>query len=472
MSGIITESDSEAISLPEKTVFRVPIPAGLKREIEASGLRGLAKDEIYWIVSECLTSKTKAAKVNQRVLNIAINSTQRANVIRFIKSSQYIRVASSGSYMVGQRCLSYELTELAYAELGDVSARQDIMRGGDVLVDGCNKWVDGCAGEDVDGERPVCCVAMGNLVEYAVDVTGCNCCVWRSVDFSALFSKVQIAYERLGWNQSVLHAAWSLSELDEPEIFEEDIVCAAEENLREKTGRIVFDDELRPVVEACTRAVARFVDRRSENVLRKDGRTYHSATNLLRKLRNKFVRFNKAAESLDIRACYAWILAARHRRFLVSREMNTSAVDFLMDLIEAGELYSTLAEVAGLPFETEEEKRLVKAHFQQFCLFGKIGWHPLWHALKSICPGVCGDIRFWRNQPGGASRLAYLLQRAEGSLMTDGLLRHLFESGIPGVQFHDGAILPAGKAAIAEEFLRAECMRQYGRACAVKKEVL
>ncbi len=185
------------------------------------------------------------------------------------------------------------------------------------------------------------------------------------------------------------------------------------------------------------------------------------------------MRFNGAAESLDVRSCYPWLMAAIHRRFLVSNGYDTTSVDSLMDLIEAGKLYSTLAEMTDVPYETNVEQRRMKQSFQMFCLFGKkIVRHPLWLALESICPGVCKDIRWWRRQPGGASRLAHMLMRAEGALMTDGLVRHLVDEGVPVIQIHDGALVPVGKAQIAEEWILAESFRQYGRSCALKVEVL
>ncbi|MEJ7591117.1 MAG: hypothetical protein WKF77_06175 [Planctomycetaceae bacterium] len=139
-----------------------------------------------------------------------------------------------------------------------------------------------------------------------------------------------------------------------------------------------------------------------------------------------------------------------------------------MDLIESGELYPTLAEMADMPYETDSEKLKLKRDFQCFCLFGPIGFHGLWRALQSICPGVCRDIRWWRNQAGGATRLAHMLMRAEGALLTDGLVRHMVASGIPSVQIFDGSIMPAGAAPMAEEFLKSESRRQYGRSCRVK----
>jgi len=156
---------------------------------------------------------------------------------------------------------------------------------------------------------------------------------------------------------------------------------------------------------------------------------------------------------------------------LVRRGLDTSGIDAELELIESGNLYATLAAIAGLPYETDAEKKIVKRDTQMYCLFGPIGWHPLWKALQTISPGICRDIQWWRSQSGGATRLAHFLQRGEGALMTDGLIHWLASGGIPAVQIHDGAIVPAGVAVIAKDWLSQHSRNMFGRSCRVKLSI-
>jgi hypothetical protein len=52
--------------------------------------------------------------------------------------------------------------------------------------------------------------------------------------------------------------------------------------------------------------------------------------------------------------------------------------------------------------------------------------------------------------------------------MTDGLIDWLVSGGIPAVQIHDGAIVPAGVADIAASWLREHSRKMFGRSCVVK----
>lgn len=296
---------------------------------------------------------------------------------------------------------------------------------------------------------------------------------WRSVDFSDLKTRFVNAVSELGWVNSVYVADWGIGFADDCCVPDDDVLveCATAAFV-EKFGCAPSVDVIARVVDCHKGAADRYVSDRVSSIKRIDGRVYSSVTSLPRWLRRTLVRFSGEAESVDVSACYLWLLSAEHRLSLVRRGLDTTEVDTLMNLIESGEAYRKLAEMAELPHETALEMRWVKRDFQTFCLFGTIGWHPLWHALMSICPGVCDDIQWWRRQRGGATRLAHFLQRAEGQLMTDGLVRWLASHDIPSVQIHDGAIVSTGVSSIAAEWLQLYSRELYGRSCRVKCEVL
>ena len=162
-----------------------------------------------------------------------------------------------------------------------------------------------------------------------------------------------------------------------------------------------------------------------------------------------------------------------HRQRLLRKDEsgNTESVDRFLEVVRSGELYQRLADAAGMPYETTGEQRAVKAQTQMFCLFGRIGFHRLWFALQEICPGVSSYIRWWRNQSGGATRMANRLQRLEGALMTDGIVNHMTSQSIPCVQIHDAVIVPVGYKDQAAGWLREYSRTLYGTECRVKVEI-
>ncbi len=282
--------------------------------------------------------------------------------------------------------------------------------------------------------------------------------MWRTVDFGPLLEAVGVGWVKKGWDRSKKNAEWSLLQCDETPLTADEIVAEKAEE---------------PVVaEQHAAQHERYRDRTTEGIFRKDGRVYTSVTSLPKWIRERVVKFGGESETIDVRCCYMWVLSAEHRQSLVRRGLDTSEIDVVLELIESGGLYSKLADIAGLPFETELEQRQVKQDTQMYCLFGPIGWHPLWQALQRVAPQICRDIKWWRSQPGGATRLAHFLQRGEGALMTDGLIDWLVSDGIPAVQIHDGAIVPSGVAEVAAMWLKDHSRKQFGRSCHVKTEAL
>lgn len=396
---------------------RVCIPIEVQCEIDASDLRDAEKTVIYWLVLRCGTHRSRCCGLHQRTIDLAIGQRSRIRIVKFIRGSQYIRKACGGSYVIGQRCLRYEIV------------------GVDSLPDSME-----------DSAHPKSEVLSGGY--WTGPVT------WRMVDFGPLMEAIQGARLQMGWEKSKQDAEWSLSQLDEPTVTEEEVVESCESDVQ---------------ADAHVQSYRRFCERRTDEVFRKDGRVYHSVTSLPRGIRRRVMRFGGiAADHLDISSCYPWILAAEHRKRCIAHGLSTDKVDQLLDLIDSGQFYARIAELAGITIESEDDLRKVKRDFQRCCLFGRIGRHRLWFALKTLCPGVCQDIQWWRSQMGGATRLAHVLQRAEGALMTDGVVCWLVSRSVPAVQIHDGVYVPAGYGDVARDYLLERSRQLYGRECHVK----
>ncbi len=387
-------------------VRNVAVPRILADELEAAKLPERSRLVILYVIYRYYMRRSRCQPINQRVLDAGISAHERKKIMHYIRNSKFIRAAANGSYREGERSIAYEVKDIPLSNAFTKRQHKKHRR----------RAGAGCAAEGV--------CPWGNCVDV----------VWVTVNFGVLLNCVLNAWKKLGYDKAVYDAEWSLSQVDETD---------------SAVSKKLFD--------------------RGRSV-RKDGRIYSPATNLPRSLRRRLVRFNGKAEYVDVSACYPWLLAAIHRRSRWRAGLDTTEVDRLMDLIESGQFYEALAKIAGLPYGSASDKDKIKGDFQKFCVFGPIGWHPLWRALQSICPGVCNDIRWWRSQQGGKTRLAHMLMRAEGALMTDGLIRYLVGCGVPAVQIHDGAIVPAGRALEAAAWLQELSRGRYGRSCRVKTE--
>lgn len=395
----------------EKYVRKFAIPKEVMEEIEASDLAGYAKLLVYWIIYRSLTTRARSCAIHQGLLDACVGHRVRKALVKFIKASSFIFPASKGLYRAGRQCRRYELT------------------GVDITY------------YDVDHHNSDLPPLGGDLA-----LVGGGGVAWRTVDFSDLMERIFRGFQIKNWNDSLEKAMWSISQLDEPVLTQEDII--------EHVG----DDSQ---AESQIQSHERYCDASAGRVMRKEGRTYTPVTSLAKWIREREIRFQQQYESLDISCCYPWVLAAEHRLSCERRGLDTTDVNALMDLMETGKFYEKIAELAGV--STED----AKADFQQFCIFGPIGWHGLWKALRTLCPGLCRDIQWWRSQAGGSTRLAYFLQRAEGQLMTDGLIDWLVSGGLPAVQIHDGCIVPEGAAHFAAEWLKNRSAEVYGRSCRV-----
>lgn len=408
---ILSNCDSaESIQYASKFVRRVVIPEPLYAEIEAANLHGIVKDLVYWIIYRCLTTRAQCCAIHQGLIDASLNSDRRKQLVKFLNASQYIRAASRGLYRPGRQSKRYELHNLAIL-------KEEYQHNNETVSDGALSS------------------AVGGVV-------------WRSVDFGPLLGAIGVGWVKKGWDRAKQNAEWSLERVDDSALTDSDIVTEKAEEPAKAEQHVAQHQ--------------RFVERKTDGVFRKDGRVYSTATSLPRWIRERVVKFNGESETIDVSCCYLWVLAAEHRASLVRRGLDTTEIDSLLEMIERGDFYRAIAESAGV--ETSEAKR----EFNTFCLFGPIGFHSLWHALQSISPGICRDIRWWRSQPGGATRLAHFLQRGEGALMTDGLIDWLISGGIPAVQIHDGAIVPAGVAEVAAEWMAEHSKNVFGRSCRVK----
>lgn len=423
MSAVYCSDEESSTAYSKKLTRRVCIPAGLLAELEAFGLREIDRDVIYWIVFRSLTSKKGKTPINTRVLDASLGSHSRRRIKAFLSQSAFL-IQSPGGYDPGARSKCYEINPHTVVIL-----RQH---------DNDMGSVDGGLGMLVDG-------------------------IWRSINFGSLLGKIEACWLKLGFDRSKKDAAWSLGQVDEPTL-SPDAVTAQELKSREispKKASKKRSADYDAMAEVHRATLSRWWNDRMSGIFRRDGRQYSVATCLPRWIRREVIRYQGQSETVDVSAAYIWILAARHRRHRVRSGMNTTQVDALLDLIEGGRFYDELASRAGC--EATDAKR----QFQIFCLFGDIGKHRLWWALESLCSGVCDDIRWWRNQTCGASRLADMLQRAEGGLI-DPMVSNLVDRGIGGVRIHDGAVIAAGSGNEASEWLANHSRAIYGRACRVK----
>lgn len=398
-----------------KTVL---VPVEVQAEIDQSNLTTIEKTVIYWIVWRCGITRHKACGLHQRTLDVAIGQRHRMAVIRFIRASRFIHPALQGLYRPARQSIRYTITgveSMDYAVIDHAQHKSDT----------------------------AACLAWVGVVAF------------RTVDFGVLFEGVQKAWELFGWDTSRLIAEWGISQIDcygdRAEIVQK--IAGSENKSAAESERIV-------------ESFQRFSADPVGGVFRKDGRVYSRVTTLPKEVRGAVVRFGgESAGNVDVSCCYTWILAAEHRQWLLRTGQDLTQVDELLEMIRTRTFYGRIAEMAGM--ETVDVKR----NFQTFCLFGPIGFHPMWHALRSLCPGICRTIEWWRRHEGGATHLAHYLQRAEGSLMTDGVVSWLASKKVPVVQVHDGCYVPQYAVASVVEYLQKRSVQLFGTRCGLSVQV-
>jgi len=391
------------------------VPTEIQSEINDSDLSTIEKTVVYWLVWRCGILRHRGCPIHQRTLDVAIGQRHRMAVIRFIRASKFIQPALKGLYRPHRQSIRYTITgvEAVYADSVEPAQHKS-----DIGVS----------------------LAWVGAVEF------------REVDFAELFEGVTKAWELFGWDTSKLFAEWGISQIDEPDLTMSEVRCLVDNGERSEES-----------IEQQVDVYQRFMDDPAGGVFRKDGRVYSRLTSLPESVRTKVIRFGgEQAGSVDLSCCYVWILAAEHRQWLKKTGEDLSQVDAVLNMIGSRTFYKTIAEKSGI------DEDVAKRSFATFCLFGPIGFHPMWHALRSMCPGICRTVEWWRKQQGGATHLAHYLQRAEGALMTDGVVHWLTSNRIPVVQVHDGCYVPREAVDSAVQYLKKRSVELFGTECFVK----
>lgn len=425
-------------------IVRVCIPAAIHAEIAASDLRELEKLIVYQIIYESATTSVQGKSISVKMLNkmAGIGDRGRARIKRFLKSS-----ANFGwiPYEVDERC------EFWFVKGFSLGARS---------------MSDRSVGAQHTSDVP-CGVWCGDVV-------------WRSVDLGLMDWMVVEAKKGLGWDCAERNAKTSLEQIELVGLPEsnDELMAEAVGNIKVPIGRNKKNAE-KKAKEARERAKTHVAQIRlfetdpAANIQRKSGRLYTRLTSLPRWARKRYVKFSggRRAESVDIRCCYPWCIAAKLRQKRLKRGLEIESLNRLLDLIESGGFYEELARRAGMPASQ------AKKSFAVMCLFGDPilnhwGRNRLWFALDAICPEICDEISRWRRQTAGEARLANYCQRLEGAIMLNGLVPVMAEAGIACCTIHDGCLVPEGHGEFAAQVIRDRAASLFGRPCFVKVESL
>lgn len=384
------------------------IPARLHEELEASNLPPLGRLVILWIAYQSLVARRDTSRMqsmNQPLLDTAIKANTRRKLMEFIQASKVIRRVPGRPAIAGEQSYAYEVRPKFFTTKTSAN------------------------------------------ITYGLEVGW----VGMSVDFGPLMVALESGWDVLGYERLKLIEIWGLACVDDPALTPERI-------------RTLSQGETTEIRAAKRRALKHFnnPDARKTTYRSLDGRSYHSATALPREHRRDLVSFSgRESAECDVRACWPWLVAMETRKYLESRGLDCSRVDDLLALIEAGRLYSSLAEIAGVTVEFAKEE------FARQCLFGRIDHGPLWFALEALCPEFCATIRYHRNRYRGKNRFFCHLAGLEGVLMSRAISM-LFADGIPSIRIHDGLLVPRGAEALAEGYLQRVGLERFGRAPHIK----
>lgn len=428
-------------------IVRVCIPAAIHAEIAASDLRELEKLIVYQIIYESATTTVQGKSISVKMLNKmpGIRDRGRARIKRFLKSS-----ANFGwiPCEVDERCKRCEFWFVKGFRLGARSMSHPVVSAQHTSDVPCGVW--------------------------------CGDVVWRSVDLGLMDWMVVGAKKALGWDCAEKNAKTSIEEIELVGLPESDdeLMEEALKNIKVPIGRNKKNAEkkareAREKAKAHAAQIRLFEADPTANIQRKSGRLYTRLTSLPRWARKRYVRFSggRRAESVDIRCCYLWCLAAQLRQRRLRRGLDIETLNRLLELIESGGFYEAIAKRADI--ETSQAKK----SFAVMCLFGDArlnhwGKNRLWFALDTICPEICDEISRWRRQTAGANRLAMHCQRLEGAIMLNGLVPAMAEAGIACCTIHDGCLVPEGQGEYAAQVIRDRAASLFGRPCFVKVESL
>lgn len=430
---------------------RMCIPEPIHAALAASDLREVEKLIVYDIVHECCTASVQGKAINSDLLAHMPGIGRRRRVIKkWLKSSPNFgfipgRVDESADFFFVR---GFALAERSISGKPLEPTTEGVQHNGDVVP--CGVW--------------------------------CGPVVWKTLDFGLLDWMVQVAKEKLGWNQAEIEAKKAIEEIElvyVPESYEK-LLKVALENIPvrpTRNAKLAAEraEKAREKAEKHVAMIRLFQRDPTANIVRKSGRLYSRLTSLPRWARRAYLKFTggRSAESVDVRSCYPWGLAASLRQSRLRRGLCIESLNNLLDMIESGSFYETLAARAGMSM------RAAKQSFAVLCLFGdskKDSWgrNSLWFALDAICPELCDEIARWRRQPAGAVRFAMHCQRLEGAIMLNdgGLVSAMAELGIPCATIHDGCLVPEGYGALAAQIIGDRAASLFGRPCAVKAETI
>lgn len=430
---------------------RVCIPAPIHAELAASDLRDTEKLIVYSIVWECATTKQRCKHISTELLDYmpGVGQRGRRRIVKYLLRSQHF---ANEPHQVGVKSRAFWVAgfDLSDRPFPDQSQAQS---------------------SRVGGAQHISDVPLGIWLGPVV---------YRMVNLGLVDGLVKKAKETLGWDLAEKEAKKAIEAIELVGVPESDseLFAGAMANipLKIRRNKKIAAKELAKARAKAKKQVAmiRLFERdATANIQRKSGRLYTRLSSLPRWARKAYVRFvgGRRAESVDIRCCYLWCLAAMLRQKRLKRGLDIDSLNSLLYLIESGGFYEELARRASV------SESQAKKSFAVMCLFGDAkrehwGRNRLWFALDAICPEVCDEISRWRRQTAGATRLAMYCQRMEGSIMLNGLVPAMAEAGIECALIHDGALVPEGVGDVAAQAIRDRAASVFGRPCFVKTELL
>lgn len=188
-------------------------------------------------------------------------------------------------------------------------------------------------------------------------------------------------------------------------------------------------------------------------VSRKRYRLYHAATNIVKRIREKFRMAKGGSEEpmaiADLHASYFCNVASKMQE---CEEKNR-----VIELLQAGEWYKELSRISGQPVDS------IKSQANKQLLFWKdprLASRPIWVAFRQAFPVMARTIM--RMRKDGASAMSDRLMNIESSVFIDGALVRLFDMGIRALPYHDAIAAAASDIREVVRVVKEECKRVLG----------
>jgi hypothetical protein len=134
--------------------------------------------------------------------------------------------------------------------------------------------------------------------------------------------------------------------------------------------------------------------------------------------------------------------------------MQTSDLDEYMQICETGRFYKELARTLRMQFSSPSERALVKVQAMRLIFGRHHPSRPAWRRFASRWPAVaCYLVQLKR---GDYRRVAHALQRAESSLMIEGVAGELMHRhpGTPVLTIHDSVLTVPQAEEVVKEVIR------------------